>query len=137
MAEEEHPQNPLLAARPPATDYLTYLTLIEYNLTEANLPVLHGVLQDTDLTVNIGWDLINLLLPLLPAAEECLTDIASRGNPRECILKVTEALRLLEFEDGGQESDDEQDESEKPSSSKDSPAEEGEIGRASCRERVF
>jgi hypothetical protein len=105
MAEEDKNVNPLLAALPPATDYITYLTIVEYNLSEENLPVLHEVLQDRELTSNIGWDLVHLLLPLLPASEECLEDIATRGNPREVILKVTEALRLLEFEDPEQDSD--------------------------------
>jgi hypothetical protein len=104
-------ENPLLAARPPATDAITYLTIVEYNLSEDNLPVLHEVLQDTELTSTIGWDLIHLLLPLLPASEECLQDIATKGNPRECVLKVTEALRLLEFEDP-QETDDEDEDGE-------------------------
>lgn len=108
MAEADKSLNPLLAALPPATDYITYLTIIEYNLTEENLPVLHQILQDTELTTNIGWDLIHLLLPLLPASHECLHDIASRGNPRECVLKVTEALRLLEFEEPEDESDEEE-----------------------------
>jgi len=91
-------KNPLLEALPPATDYLTYLTVVEYNLTLENLPTLHQVLRDTKLTTNIGWDLVHLLLPLLPASEQCLQDIARLGNPRECILKVTESLRLIEFE---------------------------------------
>lgn len=95
MTEEE---SPLIQALPPATDYLTYLTLVEYNLTLENLPVLHRVLQDEKLTTNIGWDLVNLLMPLLPASEECLQDVARLGNPREVILKVTEALRLIDFE---------------------------------------
>lgn len=99
VPKQEKDENPLLAARPPATDPITYLTIVEYNLTEENLPILHQVLQDAELTANIGWDLIHLLLPLLPASEECLQDIANKGNPRECVLKVTEALRLLEFED--------------------------------------
>lgn len=107
--QNEKDENPLLAARPPATDPITYLTIVEYNLTEENLPVLHQVLQDPELTANIGWDLIHLLLPLLPASEECLQDIATKGNPRECVLKVTEALRLLEFEDPREETDDEGD----------------------------
>lgn len=94
---EDEKQNPLLAAVPPATDYITYLTIIEYNLSADILPTLHQVLQDTKLTVNIGWDLVHLLLPLLPDSQQCLQDIAVRGNPREVILKVTEALRLLEF----------------------------------------
>lgn len=102
-------ENPLLAARPPATDAITYLTIVEYNLSEENLPVLHEVLQDTELTSTIGWDLIHLLLPLLPASEECLQDIATKGNPRECVLKVTEALRLLEFEEPQDTEDDEED----------------------------
>lgn len=101
---EEHP---LLASRPPVTDPITYLTIVEYNLTEENLPVLHQVLQDVELNQTIGWDLIHLLLPLLPMSEECLQDIATKGNPRECVLKVTEALRLLEFEEPTEASDDE------------------------------
>lgn len=94
MSEE----SPLIKALPPATDYLTYLTLIEYNLTVENLPILRKVLQDEKLTTNIGWDLVHLLMPLLPESEECLRDIARLGNPREVILKVTEALRLIDFE---------------------------------------
>lgn len=89
--------NPLLDALPPATDYLTYLTIIEYNLTPENLPTLHNVLQDAKLTTNIGWDLVHLLLPLLPASQQCLEDVARLGNPREVILKVTECLRLIDF----------------------------------------
>ncbi|KAF2470064.1 DUF1760-domain-containing protein [Lindgomyces ingoldianus] len=108
MAEEDTRHNPLLAALPPATDYLTYLTIIEYNLTEENLSTLHQVLQDTELTVNIGWDLINLLLPLLPASEACLQTIAAKGNPREVILKVTEALRLLEIDEPLEQDSDEE-----------------------------
>jgi hypothetical protein len=105
-------ENPLLASRPPVTDPITYLTIVEYNLSEENLPVLHDVLQDGELTTTIGWDLIHLLLPLLPASEECLQDIATKGNPRECILKVTEALRLLEFEEPQETDDEDEDETE-------------------------
>ncbi|KAF2251198.1 DUF1760-domain-containing protein [Trematosphaeria pertusa] len=126
MAEGQKEQNPLLAALPPATDYLTYLTIVEYNLTEENLPVLHQVLLTTDLTVNIGWDLVHLLLPLLPASEECLQDIAAKGNPREVILKVTEALRLLEFEEPHEDSDEEAAPLEEGSSSKVPAVEVGE-----------
>jgi hypothetical protein len=105
-------QHPLLASRPPVTDPITYLTIIEYNLSEENLPLLHEVLQDAELTATIGWDLIHLLLPLLPLSEECLQDIANKGNPRECVLKVTEALRLLEFEERQEETDEEDEEVE-------------------------
>ncbi|OAL44577.1 DUF1760-domain-containing protein [Pyrenochaeta sp. DS3sAY3a] len=101
-------EHPLLAARPPATDPITYLTIVEYNLSDDTLPVLHQVLQDAELNATIGWDLIHLLLPLLPASEECLQDIASKGNPRECVLKVTEALRLLEFEGAQEETDEDE-----------------------------
>lgn len=52
MADAESPFIKLL---PPTTDYMTYLTFIEHNLTEENLPVLHEVLQDSELTINIGW----------------------------------------------------------------------------------
>ena len=109
--------NPLIEALPPATDYLTYLTLIEQVLTEDNLPTLHQVLQDKELTVNIGWDLVHILLPLLPSSEECLQDVAAKGNPREVILKVTEALRLLEFESPDQDSDEDEAQAEPGASS--------------------
>ena len=112
MAEQNKAANLLLEARPPVTDYLTYLTIIEDNLAEETLPVLHEVLQDTELTTHIGWDLVQLLLPLLPASEQCLEDVADRGNPRECILKVTEALRTLDFDVYSEDSEDEGDESE-------------------------
>ncbi|KAF1945874.1 DUF1760-domain-containing protein [Clathrospora elynae] len=101
--------HPLLASRPPVTDPITYLTIIEYNLSEETLPILHEVLQDTELTATIGWDLIHLLLPLLPLSEDCLQDIATKGNPRECVLKVTEALRLLDFGGSSEESDEDED----------------------------
>lgn len=100
MAKTEKPlQHPFLQALPPATDYVTYLTLIEYNLkTDEDLIVLHEVLQDERLTTNIGWDLVLLLLPMLPQSEACLHTIAKLGNPREVVLKVTEALRLIDWE---------------------------------------
>lgn len=99
--------NPLLKALPPETDYLTYLTLLEYNLTLEHLPTLHDILQDTTLTANIGWDLVHLLLPFLPASQQCLQDVARLGNPREVVLKVTALLEQIgmeeveEMEDGG------------------------------------
>ena len=95
MAEED---SPLIKALPPESDYLTYLTIIEYNLSAESLPILHKVLQDEALTTNIGWDLVHLLVPFLPESEQCLDDIARLGNPREVILKVTEYLRLIEYD---------------------------------------
>ncbi|KAI4723653.1 DUF1760-domain-containing protein [Aureobasidium sp. EXF-10727] len=104
MAEK----NPLIEALPPATDYLSYLTIIEYNLNPESLPTLHQVLQDTKLTTNIGWDLVHLLVPLLPNSDECLQDIARLGNPREVILKVTESLRLIDFQGLEPDTDDDE-----------------------------
>ena len=97
--------NPLRQALPPATDYLTYLTIIEYNLSASNLDLLHELLQDATLTTNIGWDLIHLLVPLLPGSDQCLQDVARLGNPREVIIKVTESLRLIDFTAVNEESD--------------------------------
>ncbi|KAI9930416.1 hypothetical protein ASPWEDRAFT_460265 [Aspergillus wentii DTO 134E9] len=102
MAEAE---DVLIQALPPATDYLTYLTLLEYQLTSVRLPILHKVLQDETLTTNIGWDLVQLLLPMLPHSLECLQDIARLGNPREVILRVSEALMALQPEDDDTESE--------------------------------
>lgn len=104
-ADSKDDINPLLRALPPETDYLSYLTILEYNLTAEQLPTLHGILQDTTLTVNIGWDLVHLLLPLLPASQQCLQDVARLGNPREVVLKVTELLEEI----GNQETDDDED----------------------------
>ena len=82
-------------AKPPATDAFTYLTIIEANLSLDVLPTLEEILQDAETTVQIGWDLLGTLLPLLPHSERCLRTIATLGNPREVILKVTEQLRQL------------------------------------------
>jgi hypothetical protein len=87
---------------PPASDYLTYLTILECHISPELLPTLNEILQDAELTQNIGWDLIHLLLPL-PGSETCLTTIARLGNPREVVLKVTEALQLLELATEDQE----------------------------------
>ncbi|WEW61228.1 YAP1-binding protein 1 [Emydomyces testavorans] len=104
MATEDH-GDPLVEALPPASDYLTYLTILEYQLTPARLPTLHRLLQDETLTTNIGWDLVHLLLPLLPASEECLQDVARLGNPREVILRVSDALMKLQPMDDDEEND--------------------------------
>ena len=108
MAENEEQGNPILKALPPATDYLTYLTILEYNLDEEQLPLLHELLQDTTLTANIGWDLVKILLPLLPASEPCLKDVAFLGNPRETVLKVAELLEELGQRELGSELDEDE-----------------------------
>ncbi|KAF3384812.1 hypothetical protein F1880_002927 [Penicillium rolfsii] len=110
--------DPLVQALPPTTDYLTYLTLLEYQLTPQRLPLLHRLLQDEKLTTNIGWDLVKLLLPMLPASTECLQDVSRLGNPREVILRVCEALENLQPED---DDDDEAKEEEANEASKSLP----------------
>ena len=92
-------ENPLIKALPPETDYLSYLTIVEYNINEEQLPILHQILQDATLTANIGWDLVHLLLPFLPHSKLCLQDVARLGNPREVVLKVTELLEKLNSPD--------------------------------------
>lgn len=87
---------------PPASDYLTYLTILESHISPELLPTLNEILQNAELTQNIGWDLIHLLLPL-HGSETCLMTIARLGNPREVVLKVTEALQLLELATEDQE----------------------------------
>lgn len=99
-------RNPLIEALPPATDFLTYLTIVEYNLDKSQLPLFHEILQDADLTANIGWDLVHLLIPLLPDSELCLKDVAHLGNPREVILKVTELLEAIGNSDREDEESD-------------------------------
>ena len=106
--------NPILKALPPETDYLSYLTILEYNLTTEQLPTLHGILQDTTLTANIGWDLVHLLLPLLPASQQCLQDVSRLGNPREVVLKVTELLERLANEDEEDSEEDGDDDGDEP-----------------------
>lgn len=112
MADDE--DNPIVKALPPATDYISYLTILEYNLTAEQLPTLHTVLQDTTLTANIGWDLVHLLLPLLPASQQCLRDVARLGNPREVVLKVTELLESLGITEkgGGSGAEEEEEDTE-------------------------
>ncbi|KAI5293925.1 hypothetical protein KEM52_004991 [Ascosphaera acerosa] len=86
----------LLQARPPATDPLTYLTLLEYQLTTERLPLLHDVLcADEALAREIGWDLVRTLANFLPHSQACLDDVARLGNPREVMLSVAGALERL------------------------------------------
>ena len=134
--------NPLTNALPPAVDYLSYLTILEYNLTLEQLPLLHDILQDTTLTANIGWDLVHLLLPLLPESQSCLQDVARLGNPREVILKVTELLEVLNVSDGSTFEDDEEKENpperiegqERPDEEDASPTVPKHVGESTARE---
>ncbi|KAJ4264867.1 YAP1-binding protein 1 [Fusarium torreyae] len=81
----------LQEARPPATDTFTYLTVVETNLSPEVLPTLHEILEDAELTSEIGWDLVEMLIAV-PGSEDCLETIARLGNPREVIIKVLEVL---------------------------------------------
>jgi Uncharacterised protein family, YAP/Alf4/glomulin len=105
-------EDPLIAALPPATDYITYLTLLEYQLNPQNLSTLNRLLSNDGGTLaeEIGWDLMRLVLPMLSdvpaAAGQCLDTIAQRGNPREVVVRLAEELEKLgrgpsgDFDDG-------------------------------------
>lgn len=94
-------------SRPPTTDRFTYLTILESHLSPEVIPTLNEILQDAQLTQDIGWDLVDMLLPL-PGCEPCLETIARVGNPREVILKVLEALENLQGDEGYESEDDKQ-----------------------------
>jgi len=98
----------LKETRPPATDRFTYLTLVEEYLSPEVLPALNEILQDATLAQDIGWDLVEMLIPL-PGSEECLETIARLGNPREVILKVLEVLEALSASSGRSNDDYEED----------------------------
>lgn len=100
-------------ARPPTTDPLTYLMIIEANLSVDVLPTLDEILHDAELTQQIGWDLVYNLVNL-PGSEACLETIARLGNPREVILKVLEALELLHIGSDDDEDEEEDDETQAP-----------------------
>jgi hypothetical protein len=74
----------------------TYLTILQYHVTSPDLlPTLNEVLEsNAKLTQEIGWDLVQLLLPI-EGSETCLETVARQGNPREVIIKVMEALEGL------------------------------------------
>ncbi|RDA91058.1 hypothetical protein CP533_3062 [Ophiocordyceps camponoti-saundersi (nom. inval.)] len=78
-------------SKPPATDRFTYLTIIDKSLSPDVLPALHDILQDVELTGDIGWDLVEMLI-VVPGSEECLKSVALLGNPREVILKVLHVM---------------------------------------------
>ncbi|MCJ1317198.1 hypothetical protein MMC15_002521 [Xylographa vitiligo] len=115
-------QSILARALPPATDYVLYLMILEYNLRRADLPLLHRLLQDSTLTIKLGWDLVHILVPLLPASKECLADVARLGNPREVILKVAELLGQTGRSLWGEKEDEEHDSDSDSDSDSDKPA---------------
>ncbi|WAO92869.1 Hypothetical protein NCS54_01039600 [Fusarium falciforme] len=91
MVSVEEAIKRLQESRPPATDAFTYLTIVETHLSPEVLPTLHDILEDSELTNDIGWDLVEMLISV-PGSETCLETIARLGNPREVIIKVLEVL---------------------------------------------
>ncbi|KAI1781380.1 DUF1760-domain-containing protein [Hypoxylon cercidicola] len=77
-------------------DRFTYLTILQYHVTSPEvLPTLNEVLdQDAELTQEIGWDLVQMLLGI-EGSETCLETVARLGNPREVVIKLMEALEGL------------------------------------------
>ncbi|KAK5627957.1 hypothetical protein RRF57_003672 [Xylaria bambusicola] len=76
-------------------DRFTYLTILQYHVhTPGVLPTLNEVLQNADLTSEIGWDLVQMLIGI-DGYETCLETVARLGNPREVIIKVMETLAAL------------------------------------------
>lgn len=112
-------QDPLIAALPPATDYITYLTLLEYQLNSGNLGTLNRLLSEDDgkLAEEIGWDLLRLVLPMLrdipKTVVECFDILARRGNPREIVIRVAEELEKLGRTPADDDDDDAPDSAEK------------------------
>lgn len=91
MATTEEVVQRLKESRPPATDAFTYLTIVETSLSPEILPALTEILDDAELTNDIGWDLVDMLISV-PGSAECLERVARLGNPREVILKVLEVM---------------------------------------------
>ncbi|KAI1124779.1 YAP-binding/ALF4/Glomulin [Nemania abortiva] len=76
-------------------DSFTYLTILQYHAsTPGILPTLNEVLQNANLTQEIGWDLVQTLIPI-DGSEDCLETVARLGNPREVIIKVMETMAAL------------------------------------------
>lgn len=113
MADTSKAIEALTEALPPATDKFTYLTILETHLSPEILPTLNNILQDAQLTQDIGWDLVDMLIPLA-GSEPCLETVARLGNPREVILKVLEVLEGLQ--EDGDEAEEAEEEDEKAAS---------------------
>ncbi|UKZ82350.1 hypothetical protein TrVFT333_010137 [Trichoderma virens FT-333] len=106
MATTEEIVRRLQESRPPATDAATYLTIVEMSLSPEILPALQEILEDVSLTNEIGWDMVDMLIPI-PGSEECLESIARLGNPREVILKVLEVMEKTTAAGEDEDGDDE------------------------------
>lgn len=106
MATVDQVVQRLRESKPPATDRFTYLTIIDKSLSPDVLPALQEILQDVELTGDIGWDLVEMLIGV-PGSEECLKSVALLGNPREVILKVLHVMEAhVDDNDGDGGGDD-------------------------------
>lgn len=95
MADPSNAIKAITESRPPAADRFTYLTIIEKFMSPDILPTLNDILQDAQLTQEIGWDLVDMLVPV-QGCEPCLETVARLGNPRETIIKVLEVMEGLQ-----------------------------------------
>ena len=102
MATTEELVQRLTESKPPTTDRFTYLTIIDKSMSPDILPALQEILEDVELTNDIGWDLVEMLIHV-PGSQPCLETIARLGNPREVILK---ALQVMETVTGEGENGD-------------------------------
>lgn len=116
----------LTESRPPATDAATYLTIVEMSLSPEILPALHEILEDVELTNDIGWDMVEMLISV-PGSEDCLESIARLGNPREVILKVLEVMDKRCS--GGAQANDDEDEGKEEEEEGEDGQMTGEIGK--------
>lgn len=104
MADTSKAIEALTESRPPATDRFTYLTIIEKFMSPEILPQLNDILQDPQLTQEIGWDLVDMLVSV-QGSETCLETVARLGNPRETIIKVLEVMEGLQGNQHAHEDD--------------------------------
>ncbi|KAI2642929.1 YAP-binding/ALF4/Glomulin [Xylaria nigripes] len=107
-------------------DRFTYLTILQYHVhTPGVLPTLNQVLQNADITQEIGWDLVQMLIGI-DGCESCLETVARLGNPREVIIAVMETLaaqgsrlrKALDDSDGVKEEQEEHEEHEEEEASR-------------------
>ncbi|KAB8360652.1 hypothetical protein FH972_024390 [Carpinus fangiana] len=94
--------HPLVLLKPPNLTPIDYLLVIQKELDpdspvlQSNLAVLNHLLQhDKDLVEQIGWDLVTVLSPLLPASTHLLDLIFARGNAKEVVMRTSMLFQLL------------------------------------------
>jgi Uncharacterised protein family, YAP/Alf4/glomulin len=97
---------------------MTYATILDIHLANASsmsgdaqnaiLATLEEVLNDPEngsLVEGIAWDVVTMLLPFLgrqsteTKANQVLTILAQKGNPKEVFLKCNEALKQIQWRD--------------------------------------